>query len=523
MAGDRDPATEYYEERFREWHFLTDTAAVVVLDEAGHFFLRYRAEELAQIVTRTHRDFAPEPGDHWRLHATSRSTARVAPAGPQPSMRRFLAVAAGQLFSITGSALTQFALPLWVYLTTGSLVQFALFAVLGLLPGMLAAPIAGAVVDRMSRRTVMLWGDAAAGGVQLLLGVLLWTGNLEVWHVYPVLALLSVALAFQRVAYTSAVPQLVPKRYLGHANGIVQLAGGMAQLVVPLAAVGLMAGIGLEGLLVIDVVSYVVAIVATLAVRFPDAMAYRRREPVLTEIAAGFTYSWGNLGFRRMLVFFACLNVFLSPLFLMISPLVLSVGDLSDVGTVSFVGGFGVLLGGLAMTAWGGPSRLRMRGVLLCTLALAGFCLVTGLRANLVVIAAGAFGMGLWLTLLNGIYTTIVQVKVPQRFHGRVFALNTLIAWSTLPIGFGLVAPYGGALLEPLLVDGGALTSTVGAVIGTGPGRGLGLLYVLLGLAIVVVATLALRGKLSRFDAEVPDAEPDDQVGLEVLRRSARP
>jgi hypothetical protein len=164
-----------------------------------------------------------------------------------------------------------------------------------------------------------------------------------------------------------------------------------------------------------------------------------------------------------------------------------------------------------------------MRGVLLCTLALAGFCLVTGLRANLVVIAAGAFGMGLWLTLLNGIYTTIVQVKVPQRFHGRVFALNTLIAWSTLPIGFGLVAPYGGALLEPLLVDGGALTSTVGAVIGTGPGRGLGLLYVLLGLAIVVVATLALRGKLSRFDAEVPDAEPDDQVGLEVLRRSARP
>ncbi|GAA2288350.1 hypothetical protein GCM10010149_38720 [Nonomuraea roseoviolacea subsp. roseoviolacea] len=84
-----------------------------------------------------------------------------------------------------------------------------------------------------------------------------------------------------------------------------------------------------------------------------------------------------------------------------------------------------------------------MRTVLWFTLALAAFCLVTGLRADLVTIGAGAFGMSLWLTLLNGVYATIVQVKVPQRFHERVFALNTLIAWSTLPLGFGLVAPYG--------------------------------------------------------------------------------
>jgi hypothetical protein len=141
------------------------------------------------------------------------------------------------------------------------------------------------------RRTVMLWGDGAAGGTQLLLGTLLWTGNLSSWHTYPLLALLSVALAFQRVAYSSAVPQLVPKRYLGHANGIVQLSGGMAQLVVPLVAVGLMAGIGLEGILVVDVVSYAFAVLVTLAVRFPNTMAYRRREPVLTELAEGFTYS----------------------------------------------------------------------------------------------------------------------------------------------------------------------------------------------------------------------------------------
>ena len=105
--------------------------------------------------------------------------------------------------AITGSALTEFAIPVWIYLTTGSLARFALFSVIALVPGMVIAPLAGAVVDRCSRRAVMVAGDAAAGGTQLLLGLLLWTGQLQVWHIYPLLTCLSVALTFQRLAYAS--------------------------------------------------------------------------------------------------------------------------------------------------------------------------------------------------------------------------------------------------------------------------------------------------------------------------------
>ncbi|MBT2230238.1 non-ribosomal peptide synthetase/MFS transporter [Nonomuraea sp. NEAU-A123] len=521
VAGEHDPATEYFEERYREWHFLTPTAAVVELDEAGHFFLKYRAAELAEIVTRTHAALEDPPsGESWRVREVSRPGTRDVATGPQPSMKRFMAVASGQLVSLLGSALTGFAIPIWIYLATGSLAQFALLSVVGLVPGMVVAPLAGAIVDRGNRRAVMLGGDAAAVGTQLVFGALLWTGNLQTWQIYPLLALLSVALTFQRLAYTSAVPQLVPKRYLGHANGIVQMAGGMTQLLVPLAAVGLMAVIGLEGILVLDVASYVFAIGVTSLVRFPAAMAWRRKEPVLAEMAAGFRYSWGNLGFRQMLLYFAVLNIFLSPLFLLISPLVLSFGTLDDVGWISFVSGLGVFLGGLAMTAWGGPGRGRMRAVLWCTLALAGFCLVTGLRADLVTIGIGAFGMSLWVTLLNGIYATIVQVKVPQRFHGRVFALNTLIAWSTLPLGFGLVAPYGAAVFDPLLAPDGPLAPTVGALIGTGAGRGVGLMYLLFAVAMAVLAAVALRSRLPGLLDKSADATPDDLVGLQALGRS---
>ncbi|MEV6865680.1 amino acid adenylation domain-containing protein [Streptosporangium subroseum] len=627
VAGDRDPATEFYQERYREWHLLTDSTAVVVLDEAGHFFLKYRAGELATIVTGTHLAIAS--GDTAGLGRTDRSTwwlegvstqnrsaqggsahpvpARSAPApsaltqpasapdtaarngsahhdvvlngsatqdavlngsvlqdavrngsghgpdgadghsapvladsgtdgappagprtatdpparsGPQPSMKRFATVAAGQLVSIIGSSLTEFAVPLWIYINTGSLARFALFSVLALVPGMLVSPIAGALVDRYDRRRVMLAGDIGAFGTQLCLGVLLWTGNLQTWHIYPLLVLLSVALTFQRLAYNSSLPQLVPKRFLGHANGVVQMVTGTAQLVVPLVAVGLMAGIGLEGILVLDVASYAFAIIVLLFVRFPKSMGWRRRETLVAEMVEGWKFSWGNRGFRGMLFFFAVLNIFLSPLFLLISPLVLGFATLEDVGRIAFAGGLGVFLGGLAMTVWGGPRRRRLHGVMISTLLLSIFCLITGLQQNLLLIAIGAFGMSFWLTMLNGVYATIVQVKVPQRFHGRVIALNTLVAWSTLPIGFGLVAPYGSALFEPLLAPDGPLAGTVGLVLGTGAGRGVGLMYVLFAVAIAVTALVAMRTRtLSRFDVDVPDALPDDLVGFQTIQK----
>ncbi|MFF3018540.1 amino acid adenylation domain-containing protein [Streptomyces sp. NPDC057939] len=562
VCGDRDPATEFYEERFREWHRITGTAAVVVLDEAGHFYLKYRAAELADILTGVHRSIAAgEEARHgrtvdatWWLAGLSRDAAGTEPGfgpdpgtesarpegsgragtpgkarkgrghGPvRPTMGRFLAVATGQQLSMIGSALTEFALPIWVYLQTGSLFQLGLLAAFGLVPGIVVAPLAGAIVDRGDRRRVMLWGDVAAGLTQAALLVLHLSGSLETWHCYVMISLLSAALAFQRVAWGSAVPQLVPKRFLGRANGVVQMAFGLAQFLVPLIAVGILHVIGLGGILVFDVVSYLIATGVTLAVRFPDAMAATRRESVAAEIRAGFRRALGNRHFRAMLFWFAALNVFLSPLFLLVTPLVLSFSSTAAAGWVSTAAGMGAVLGGLTLLVWGGPRRMRLRGVLLATLGLAAACVVTGLRPSVTVVAVGAFGMTYGLALLNGIYATVVQTKVPMRFHGRVIAVNTMVAWSTLPIGFALVAPAGPELLQPLMDEGGALASTVGALIGTGDGRGIGLLYLVFGLAMAVLVLISLCiPVLARFDREVPDAESDDLIGLETLRARAK-
>ncbi|WP_063795849.1 non-ribosomal peptide synthetase/MFS transporter [Streptacidiphilus griseoplanus] len=529
VVGDRDLATEFHQERFREWHRVTDTTAAVVLDEAGHFFLKYRAAELAEIVTQVHRSVAEgaedrhrrRPDATWWLEDVSRDPGALPGRTGQvrPGMGRFLTVAFGQQISMIGSALTEFALPIWIYLHTGSLAQFGLLATLALVPGILAAPLAGAVVDRGDRRRIMLCGDLAAGATQAVMLGLALAGALRVWHVYLLIVVLSASLTFQRFAWGSAVPQLVPKRYLGRANGVVQMTAGLAQFLVPLFAVGLLAAVDLRGILLLDVGSYLAAIGTVALVRFPATMAWRRRESVAAEIREGFRRSLGSRHFRSMLVFFAVLNVFLSPLFLLTTPLVLSIGRLSATGWVATGAGVGATLGGLVLLVWGGPRRHRLRGVLLATLALAAAAVVTGLRPSLPLVALGAFGMALGLALVNGIYATIIQTKVPQRFHGRVIAVNTMVAWSTLPLGFAVIVPFGPRLLQPLMEPGGALGSTVGRVIGTGDGRGIGLLYLLFGSAIALLALVCLWVPvLAGFDREVPDAPSDDLVGLEALR-----
>ncbi|MFL6127650.1 MAG: amino acid adenylation domain-containing protein, partial [Mycobacteriales bacterium] len=534
VVGERDPITDYYQERYAEWSFLADTMAAVVLDEAGHFFLRYRAADVAEILTEVHPALAAGrdgelaadargPGARWWLHAvTGAASSGAEPTAVRPSMRRFLAVATGQLVTITGSALTAWALPIYVYLRTGSLGWFGLSGVLAFLPMLLALPLAGAVADRSDRRKVIIAASCVAAGVESVLAALVWTDRLPLWLVYLLAGLIGFAAAFQRIAFTAAIPQLAPKRFLGHANGVVQLINGSAQLLVPLVAAALLAAIGLRGILLIDVVSYAVALAVLAVVRFPALMGRRRREPFLAELLGGLRLTWGTKAFRDMLIFFSVGNFCLAGPMLLVTPLVLAFGTMTQVGQVAFFEGLGAAVGGLGMTLWGGPRRRRMVAIIGLTALVGVFCAVTGLRASLPVVAFGVFGTALGLAVANGIYLTIIQVKVPQRFHGRVIALNTATTWATFPLGFAILAPLSGWLFEPLLAPDGALAGTVGQVIGTGAGRGIGFSYLVFGFAMVLVALAALRVRsLVRLDEELPDALPDDLVGMQELESRA--
>ncbi|MDM4784699.1 hypothetical protein [Micromonospora sp. b486] len=202
----------------------------------------------------------------------------------------------------------------------------------------------------------------------------------------------------------------------------------------PLLAAGLLAAIGLAGVLVIDIVSYVVAIGVLAAVRFPDLLGRRRKEPFLAELIGGARMAWAEPGFRAMLGFFSLYNLCLASL-LLVPPMVLAFGSMGQVGTVAFAEALGAVLGGLAIAVWGGPTRRRMPALIAIAFGVAVSLVLSGVRPSLLLVALGSFGVGLGLGLHNGIYLSIIQVKVPQRFHGRVLAIIQTLTWATLAAG----------------------------------------------------------------------------------------
>lgn len=545
VIGESDQATRFWEERSNEWMVYTDRVASVLIQDAGHYFLNYRADELAEIITTTHlrmREGAESQMTRqqrgvdatWWLHDSRESAETVRP-GRQPrthsllsgridsdralpGLGKFGLIAFGQMLSFTGSTLTGFALPLWVYTQTGDLLLFGLTGVLSALPNIIVSPFAGAIVDRFDRRKLMIGADCACMAMLSVLLLLVFSGQMQLWNMMLVFGLVACAVTFQRVAFQSAVPQIVPKRYLGHANGMMQSAIGAANFIAPLFGVALLAFFGLQGILLFDIVSYVFAIGIVLAIRFPAATP-DVNESLWDEVRGGFRFSMRNRSFRAMLVYFAMINLFLTPILSLVNPMVLSFATLQEVGIAAGVAGAGGVLGGLVMSIWGGPRVRRMDTIRWLTVVMGCCALVAAWRPNLVLICAGTFMISASIILGNGIVMTIIQTKVPARMQGRVIAIDTMISTVTAPIGFGVLAPQGTALMEWLMREFPTFESMTHAVLGEGGGRAIALVYVLCGLVSILLVLVTLRWRtLTHFDDDVPDARPDDLIGLAQTR-----
>jgi MFS transporter, DHA3 family, macrolide efflux protein len=223
-----------------------------------------------------------------------------------------------------------------------------------------------------------------------------------------------------------------------------------------------------------------------------------------------------------LLIHAAATNLLLAMMSVLLTPLVLrSVGDPGALGLVMAAGGLGMLLGGLAISLWGGPTRL-MAGLLGYTVVCGLGIMISGISPALPLISLGFFVYMLFLGLSNGCYTILIQTKVPYHLHGRIFALNQMIAFSTMPLGFILAGPLAERTFEPLLAPGGWLAPTVGALIGVGVGRGIGLLFIVIGLLTVAVTLVGyIYPRLWRLEDEVADANPDEVLTVEHAARSA--
>jgi DHA3 family macrolide efflux protein-like MFS transporter len=425
-------------------------------------------------------------------------------------MRIFIVVWFGQLVSTIGSGLTGFVLGVWVYQETGSTTLFAMNMLAYAIPNLVVSPFAGALVDRYDRRKIMILSDSGAGLATLSVAALLVTGNLEVWHVFLATAVSATFTTFQWPAYSATTTLLVPKEQLGRAGGMVQIGEAVSQLLAPAAAGALFVTTGLQGVVLIDFVTYLIAVCTLLFVRFPQPETTKQGEEskgtLLSEAVYGWKYIAARSGLLGLLLIFAAFNFLNSLTNPLLAPMILDMTTADVFGYLASIVGVGMLIGTLVMSAWGGPKR-RIHGVLFFLFLAGLFTMGFGISPSLTVMAVAGFLLMLVLPVINGSSQAIWQSKVAPDVQGRVFAVRRMIAWSIIPIAYVLAGPLNDKIFKPLLVEGGTLANTiVGQIVGVGPSRGTGLLFIVIGL---LSALVALSGYLSPRVRNVEDELPD--------------
>ena len=441
-------------------------------------------------------------------------------------MRAFFTIWFGQLISLVGSQLTGFALGVWVYDETRSVLWLALTQIALSAPYVILSPLAGVLVDRWNRRTAMIVSDFGSGLAVLAVAVLFISGHLQPWMVIPINFLMSTFNTLMWPAYTSSVTLLVPKEQYGRANGIVQLGEALPQVAGPALAGALYVIIHLGNLALIDFGTYIFSVVLMLSfVRIPNPPrtedGRQAKGSIWQEMRFGWDYIVARKGLLSLLMFFLAINFVGNVMGPLMVPLVLDNWKADVLGYLSTIMGVGMLAGTLVMSAWGGGKR-KVYTLLGSGFVGALFLSAVGLRASIPLLAVCGFGYMFTIPLLDASSQAIWQAKVAPDVQGRVFAVRRTIAWSSGIVAPLLAAPLADYVFKPAMSSGGVLASILGPFIGVGANHGIGLLISVLGLITMVVTIAAFASpSIRHVERDLPDhvtvPVPEAPVGLSEL------
>jgi DHA3 family macrolide efflux protein-like MFS transporter len=439
------------------------------------------------------------------------------PAGAS-GFRAFVIVWAGQFVSLLGSGLSGFALGLYVYQLTGSATALGVVFTLGLLPSIVVAPFAGSLVDRWGSRQALLVSNMCNLVITVVLAAVLITGTFALWHVYVVVALGSVVAALEIPAIGALAPQLVTKEQLGRVNGMRMLAMAASGILAPVLGGFLLLAIGIGGIIVIDAVTFAVAILTLYLVRVPraarpDGQPRARVRILLVEAGQGWHYITARPGLLALLLFLGGVNFSAGFIDLLITPLVLGFADSSALGTVLSIGGLGIVCSSVAISIGGAPRR-RVRWILGISLVLGIATVVGALRPDVVLVAVAAFMFMAALGVIISLHQSIWQTKVEQHLMGRVISIVSMVGQIPQLLAYAAAGVAVEAVFEPIVGRDDVRSPELAALIGTGPGRGVALLMMVMGVLILVtVAVAALNPRLRGLEGELPDVTPADADG----------
>lgn len=373
------------------------------------------------------------------------------PSTPDRWAARFFTIWTGQAFSLIGSALVQFALIWWITQKTGSATALATVTLAALLPQILLGPFVGALVDRWDRRIIMMMADSTIALATLVLAILFATGLIKVWHIYAISLIRSLGGAFHYPAMSASTALMVPNQHLARISGLNQALQGLITIFAPPLGALLIYLMPTQNILAIDIATAFLAVVPLFFIPIPQpprqlalVNGTAERTSYWQDLGEGFSYVVKWPGLFGLILLAMMLNFLLAPSSSLLPLLIIQEfhGGAQELAWVESIFGIGVILGGLALSTWGGFKRRIVTS----------FCGVIGIGIGVVLtglapaemfwlLLAANFVIGSTQVFANGPLHAIFQSAVAPDKQGRVFSLIGAGATAMMPISLLVAGP----------------------------------------------------------------------------------
>lgn len=414
-------------------------------------------------------------------------------------LRSFLLLWSSQAVSALGTAMTNYALVIWVYGQEGTASSLTLLTICAFLPTIFFRFIAGTMADRWNKKRIMLLSDLVAAGGTVTVFVLYGLSALRIWHLYLINVLLSLMNAVQTPASFVATSLLVPKEHYTRVSGLQSFSGSIVSILAPALGSCLLAFGGMRVVLLCDLFTFSIAFLVLLfLIRIPEVERAEKRDkrPFLQSSLDGIRYLRSHASLMRLALFFAIVN-FLAKLGNdgMISPFVLARtgNNQQALGMVQSAIALGLLAGGLIVTTMK-PARRKARMVFItCALIFAGN-IAQGLSRQPWVWCLVAFATYMTAAVMNAHLTAILREHVPPEMQGRVFAANDTLKNVTIPLGLFLGGFLADNVLEPFMAADSLAQQALSQLFGTGSGSGIAAIF----CAVGVLGTLISLSRLGK-------------------------
>jgi MFS family permease len=379
----------------------------------------------------------------------------------------------GQGVSMVGSWARSTAQGWLVYDLTGSKRHLAWVSAASLLPLALLALPAGAVIDRVDKRRLLLWTQVVQMALTSALAVLVATGTVRWEHVLAIATGMGIAVAFEMPCRQAFVVEMVGKENLRNAVALNSILFNLALVLGPSIAAALMATVGIWACFAFDALSFVAIIAGFAWMVLPPHAPHPRTETGWAHLTAGVRYVASDLRVRTLMLLLSIAMVFgwsYSSLLPAYARDVLGEGE-TGYAWLFASSGIGACVGALWVAGRGGgrPHRVVFGTLGTFSAALLAFA-ATDLLAPAMALRAVA---GLCMIAFFATCNTAIQVSVPDRLRGRVMALWALVFGASLPLGNLLMGEAAHRLGTPLAIGGGAALCLVGsaAIAATRPFR----------------------------------------------------